>query len=189
MNWDAVAAIGQWLGALLVLFSIGYLALQVRQANKHAAASADVAWIEGWNRLLDSWVADARTMEALRTGFRDFDGLDRDGQAIFQMKIGGMANHWILARQLSEKGLITHEIAETATEVLVSILSTPGGLQYWERDAEATPFGTELLAKAKAKSGLLPPFNELFPWWHDPAPRAIDSIDQANPSEDADSPS
>lgn len=170
MNWDAVAAVGEWLGALLVLLSIGYLALQVRQTNKHAAASADVAWIEGWNRLFEGWVADARTMEALRSGFSNFNGLHQDAQAIFQMKIGGMANHWILARQLSEKGLITQEIADTATEVLVSILSTPGGLQYWERDAEATPFGTELLAKAKAKEGHLPPFHDLFPWWRDRSP-------------------
>jgi hypothetical protein len=33
MNWDAIAAVGQVLGSIAVLVTLGYLAVQVRHAN------------------------------------------------------------------------------------------------------------------------------------------------------------
>ena len=33
MNWDAIGAVGQMLGSVAVLFTLGYLALQVKHVS------------------------------------------------------------------------------------------------------------------------------------------------------------
>ena len=40
MNWEAIAAIGQMLGSIAVLFTLGYLAVQVRHAKEQVRRSA-----------------------------------------------------------------------------------------------------------------------------------------------------
>ena len=63
MNWEAVGAIGEVLGALVVTVSLIYLALQVRQANLQAQGSAHADWFINWNDLLKGWISDAETIE------------------------------------------------------------------------------------------------------------------------------
>jgi AraC-like DNA-binding protein len=165
INWEAVGALGQVLGSLIVVVSVIYLAIQIRQANQHAEATAEIAWMEGWNRVLEGWVTDLDTMRALRSGFREFNRSDKTDQAVFQMRVGGLVNQWILARRLADKKLMTRDISDMATDVIVSILRTSGGLQYWERDSEATPYGVELLQRARSEDNRLPAFTDIFPWW------------------------
>jgi hypothetical protein len=181
INWEAVGALGQLLGSLIVVVWVVYLAIQVRQANQHAEATAEIAWMEGWNRVLEGWVTDSETMLALRSGFREFNGMGKTDQAFFQMRVGGLVNQWILARRLADKKLMTRDISDMATDVIVSILRTSGGLQYWARDCEATPYGVELLQRARSEDNRLPAFTELFPWWGEdvehgqPAPSPLPS--------------
>jgi hypothetical protein len=165
VNWEAIGAVGEVFGGLIVMISVVYLAIQVRQSNRHAEASADVAWMDGWNQVLNGWVEDDVTIETLQAGFEDFDGLPSKQQARFQMKIGAMVNHWVLADQLKSKGLMAEKIFDEATDVVTAVLSTPGGLQYWERDAAATPNGAWLLAHVKENPRGVPMITELFPWW------------------------
>jgi hypothetical protein len=40
MNWEAIGAVGEIIGAIAVVGTIGYLALQTRQANRLARANA-----------------------------------------------------------------------------------------------------------------------------------------------------
>jgi hypothetical protein len=60
-------------------------------------------------------------------------------------------NHWILARQLEEKGLLDPKLTEEIHKVVIAVISTPGGLEYWEYDAKAAP--TRLLSEHSPSSG------------------------------------
>ena len=165
MNWDAIGAVGELLAAALVLGSIAYLALQIRHTNRHAVASTETAWMEGWNRLLGDWVNDERTISAVRNGLYSFNDLEKDEQAIFHMRVGALVNHWYLARQLSEKHLLDDSIFSECTKVILAILRTNGGLQFWERDYQLSPAGQELLEMARDRSLDDPILTEVMPWW------------------------
>ena len=39
MNWEAIGAIGEIVGAAAVVFSLGYLAVQIRNQNSESRAS------------------------------------------------------------------------------------------------------------------------------------------------------
>jgi hypothetical protein len=43
MNWDAIGAIGEILGAISVLVTLVYLAQQIRQSNRIATASSEIS--------------------------------------------------------------------------------------------------------------------------------------------------
>ena len=121
--------------------------------------------MDALNRIWDSWAVDERTISALRRGFGSFHGLSKTDQATFQMKVGQLVNHWVLARQLEEKKLLDPKLTSEIYKVVIAVLSTPGGLQYWEHDAKATPHGLELLSAIREGIGENPSWIELMPWW------------------------
>jgi len=165
MNWEAVSAIAEVTGLITVVASLIYIGAQSRQANIHATANAEVAWTDALNQIINGWVSDERTTSAIRNGFGSFNTLSKSDQAIFQARIGSIVNHWILAKQLSQKGLISSDIVEEVNKVVIAMLSTPGGLEYWEHDSKATPGGIELLTIIKEQAGRAPNWIELMPWW------------------------
>lgn len=165
MNWEAVSAIAEIAGLIAVLASLIYIGAQSRQANIHATANAEVAWMVALNQIFDGWVSDERTTSAIRNGFGSFNSLSKSDQALFQARVGSTVNHWILAKGLSQKGLISSDIMEEVNKIVIAILSTPGGLEYWEHDSKATPGGDDLLMRVKEQIGRAPNFIEMMPWW------------------------
>jgi hypothetical protein len=43
VNWDAIGAIGEVVGAVGVIATLGYLAVQIRQNNMHLAENAKIS--------------------------------------------------------------------------------------------------------------------------------------------------
>ena len=164
MNWEAVIAIVEVVGLIAIVASLLYVGAQTKQANDHATAASTIAWMDGWNRALSDFANDEVTSAALRKGFRRFNGLSKHEQAVFHVRIGTMINQWLLAQQLAENNLIPDEIPIEASKFVVAILSTPGGLEYWEHDSKATPRGEELLDMAKRSIGEQPNILEILPW-------------------------
>ena len=165
MNWEAITALTEIAGLIAVVASLIYIGTQTKQSNDHATAISETAWMDALNRIWDSWAADERTITVLRHGFGNFNGLGKTDQATFHMKISQLVNHWLLARQLEAKGLLDPKLREEIHKVVVSVLSTPGGLEYWEHDAKATPDGLELLDMVRERKGQEPSWIELMPWW------------------------
>ena len=164
MNWDAIAAIGEVVGGALLLISIVYLAVQVRQGNRHAQGLAEADLYSGLNQILKDWVSDEASIDAIRRGFGDFDGMSKAQRALFHMKVGALANHWDLARRLHAKRLIADEIHDRLTDLVLQVFSTRGGQQYWEKDEALTPGGAELLQRIRsARSGRT--ITQALPWW------------------------
>ena len=165
MNWEAITAITEVAGLIAVVASLIYIGAQTKQANDHATASSETAWMDALNGIWDSWAADEQTISVLRKGFGSFDRLGKAEQALFQMKVGQLVNHWLLARQLESKGLLDSKLTKEIHKIVIAVLSTPGGLEYWEHDAEATPDGLDLLDELRRKKGEIPSWIEMMPWW------------------------
>ena len=165
MNWDAVGAIGEVLGGVVVLLSILYLAAQFRQANRHAEASSQSDWTAGWNSAIKGLTQDSKMIEIIRNGLHDFDKLESDEQAKFHMQIAAVQNQWLSAAELRDRDLLAPAIFEGATDVVISIFLTPGGRQFANRNAPMTPRGAELLQLVDQNPWSVPPFTTTFPWW------------------------
>lgn len=165
MNWEATNAVSGLIATLGVIASLVYLAIQLRQSNRHAEGTAEVAWLQGLNSIWDSWVDSESTIDTLREGFGGFERLSKNKQAVFHIRVGALVNHWLLAKHLHKKALLSSDITEQITDVVFSVLSTKGGLEYWERDAHATPGGLELLELVKSGDRDVPTWDQILPWW------------------------
>lgn len=59
MNWDALAAVGEMLGSVAVLVTLGYLTLVVRHARLEARRALGQGRLEGNHRLLELEMQEA----------------------------------------------------------------------------------------------------------------------------------
>lgn len=102
-------------------------------------------------------------MTIIRKGFSDFASLDNNEKMMFQERIAAFANQWVLARDLHSRGLLSQELYQGVTSVLVSFYSTPGGQAMLEQTAASIPHASELLEAARA--GGTASWTDQFPWW------------------------
>ena len=83
MYWDAIAATGEWAGAVAVVVTLIYLALQIRQQNKIAQYSAWQSVIDGFNLALSTALADKENIALWVRGLDDPDRLTDDEMLMF----------------------------------------------------------------------------------------------------------
>jgi hypothetical protein len=83
MNWDAIGAIGEILGAIAVFASLIYLALQIKQntlslraAAKHSATSRQLDYF-------DTLIFHPDLRAVYRAGLKDFNSLGPDDRDVF----------------------------------------------------------------------------------------------------------
>ncbi len=167
MNWDAITAAAELAGLIAIVVSLVYIGIQTKQTNDHVTASSEIDWIHGWNQVLNSWVSDERTTAIIRKGFHSFNDLQPSEQAVFHMRIGALVNQWLLAQKLIEKDLVSQDIADEVTKLIVATQTTQGGFEYFEHDWKLFPGGAELMELVKNSKGKDPCLTDILPWWSD----------------------
>jgi hypothetical protein len=109
MDWNAVGALGEVLGAIAVVFTLAYLAKQVRQSNRIAKADAFRSARIRYAGLADSWANDEEWSE-LFIRIR-WQGLRREDLTLQERAVAGM-------RYLS----LLHHLAAIYEDVQLGIL-------------------------------------------------------------------
>lgn len=85
MNWDAIGAVGEILGALAVFASLIYLALQIKQNTLSLRASAKHEATSRQLEYFDTLIENSDLRSVYRNGLKDFSSLDLDDQDVFWM--------------------------------------------------------------------------------------------------------
>jgi hypothetical protein len=132
MNWEAVGAISELVGAIIVVATLFFLAQQVRQANKLGTAAAEREWFDGWNDIVRHFAIDVETGKLMQLGFKDYSALAPPQKAVFMTKLVGVFNQAELALRLNKKGLIDDALTEKVMDMCVGILMTEGGHVWWD---------------------------------------------------------
>ena len=87
MNWDAIGAIGEIMGAVVVVVTLFYLAAQIKQNNQSnlmVAAGRLGDTTDAWMRQL---VQDAELHDLYHKGLRDYEALEERERRRFNMLI------------------------------------------------------------------------------------------------------
>jgi hypothetical protein len=85
MNWDAIGAVGEILGAFAVFASLIYLALQIKQNTKSLKASAKHDATSRQLDYFDTLLANSEMRTVYRNGLRNFSALEPDDRDVFGM--------------------------------------------------------------------------------------------------------
>lgn len=83
MNWEAIGAIGELAGALAVVLSLGYLALQIRENTRALRRTASAAAVEGVREWSHRLIDDASANLLFRKGLEGMDALSEEERARF----------------------------------------------------------------------------------------------------------
>lgn len=76
MNWDAIGAIGEIIGATAVVASLVYLAVQIRTQNRESRMSAMHDISAGYREVL-AGMAEAGIADLYAKAFDDYESLTR----------------------------------------------------------------------------------------------------------------
>ena len=131
MNWTAIGAIGEVLGAVAVVLSLVYVAAQVRHntAALSRAASADaIAAIRHWNQSL---IDDPVMVRIFSKGVEDMNALDDDGRARFVVLMLNFLKTFENMHYQFSKGAMEPEVWRGWGRLGELYLTAPGIQQYW----------------------------------------------------------
>jgi hypothetical protein len=129
MNWEAIGAIGEIVGALAVVATLGYLARQMRQANMHAKSQVRQRMIEQTQDELYVIVNDPSIHELF---VRD-QTLDPSEQ----VRLNAYLVSFMRQREWEwfqyEDGVIDKRAHESYYAVIPLLLGTERTRRWWER--------------------------------------------------------
>jgi len=136
MNWDAIGAIGEIVGAIAVVATLFYLAMQIRHSNRQTQSAARYSFLDAYGKLHASLIENKDAAAVYRRGLSG-ESLDEDEAVQFLFSLGQWINTWGVMHELYSEGQLPESQWSTVRQDIYEMLSTPGGRKYWDRFGSA----------------------------------------------------
>ena len=137
MNWSAIGAVGEIVGAMAVVATLVYLAIQIRQNTAQNKAASHQAISDSLNEINFLFAKSADVSELWLKGMQDRVGLT-DGQ---RWQFDAMARAYF---HVCETMFVQAELGAGDRGIMVAeergmkiVLAMPGGREWWMEN----PFG------------------------------------------------
>ena len=132
MNWDAIGAVGELLGALAVIATLGYLAAQIRQNTRTVRSATAQAIQSAMNDAHAHIKQDSAAARIYRLGLSEPSKLDEDEQVQFAMTMYSIFAQFENIFYQLQQGTLDSAIFERHSLAMEFYLQTPGGADWWE---------------------------------------------------------
>ena len=132
MSLQDIGSIGELIGALAVIFSLVYLAIQIRQNTEAVRIQTYQAIMDSSNRLGDS-LAEQNVDAIYRKGRKDPDSCSREEMAQFMLIAGQVVNLYEGLYLHHQSGAIDDDFFENRWKTFHRIMHQPGFRRMWER--------------------------------------------------------
>jgi hypothetical protein len=132
MNWDAIGALGELLGGLVVLASLAFLAIQIRRHTQALQVSSS----EESNRAFGAYSAlftQPGISRIYRVGLASPEELDEDEQITFNAILTMFFNFLAHNHTLRAQSIRTWASEDGHKAATLYILRQPGGQAWWRR--------------------------------------------------------
>ncbi len=136
MDWEAIGAIGEVLGALAVVATLGYLAVQIRQNTKAVRIQTYQAIMDSSNRLADS-LASQNVDDVYRKGRKDPQGCTPEEWAQFVLIAGQVVNLYEGLFLHHQSGAIDDDFFRNRWMTFRRIINQPGFRLMWTEKMDA----------------------------------------------------
>ena len=136
INWDAVGAIAELVGAVAVVASLVYLANQIRHNSRSVEAATSHAIARARNELNIAVATSSELSEILFRGAGDYDSLKPEQRLRYSMCMISNLNVFEDAFVQYSKGLASAEFWEENGSALTRMFSLPGPQQWWRDNAQ-----------------------------------------------------
>ena len=140
MTLQDLGNIGEFIGAIGVVASLVYLALQIRQNTEHLSQntrSVRAASFHATSSLLAQFFStvngDQELSRIFRIGLEDPNSLDPDARERFKNTVGQMFSYLQDVFHQHREGLLEGELWESRHANIVSYLAEPGVQEFWQQ--------------------------------------------------------
>ena len=132
MSIVELGSLGEFIGALAVLATLIYLAMQVRQSNRHDRATARQAVLSNYISRSFQTAESPRLTKILRDALADYSNLDPSDKTAFDLFEQFWWGNLYQAILSKEDGLLDDESFAMISDGFIGSIITPGGRDYWQ---------------------------------------------------------
>ena len=131
MNWDAIGAVGEIVGALAVVLSLFYVGRQVRESSKAVKGQTYQSLVEFSGQILSNVVNDPSYGEISRRVFANQE-LDENQQHRYQSQFSMFLRMLESAHHQYSLGLISEAQLHSLAATLNNHLASNAGSRAWD---------------------------------------------------------
>jgi len=135
MNWEALGAIGEIVGAAAVVLTLGYLAVQMRQNTRAVRAASFHQVADSFSAVSLAVVQDATLVSLLLRTRLDPESLTREEHARFQVFLLTFVRRAESMFFHSEQGTLQRESWQGIRMTLADTLATSLGQRWWSESS------------------------------------------------------
>lgn len=133
MNWEAISAVGEIVGAIAVIVTLIYLAIQVRdsvRASRSAAVTDATTAMQAWYLEVGS---DPQTARVFLDGMKNPASLSSHDQFQFVMLVHAAFLGFQRSYFLSRAGTLDVELRDSIGTAVHAVNQLPGVHMYWKQ--------------------------------------------------------
>ena len=154
MNWDAIGAIAELLGAIGVIASLVYLATQIRQSREQMSQNTQAMRASGYQHFADSWnqvmnrgMDNPERERAVRLGMLDYTNLSEEDVFRFNFWMNGVIQAQDNAHYQYRVGMLDEERWQKHYGDLRSLfIRVPGVSEWWRASTMRPTLSPEFVA-------------------------------------------
>ena len=131
MNWEAIGAVGEIIGALGVILSLIYLASQIGTQNRESRLAAATEWTNQWNEFSVSFAEHPNLSEVWIKGIEDMSSLNPSEFVQFSAQCGRFFRTAEGLHDQYEQGRLDVKTWRGLEHTLEDIARLPGVKTWW----------------------------------------------------------
>lgn len=131
MNWEAIGATAELLGALGVIASLVYLATQIKQNTNTVRMTSHHGVADQFAHTNLAAVHDPQLLDVILRGMSDAESLSTADRARFHAYLMAIFRTYEELFQLNRKGLADSELWEARQRSMRNWLANPGVRSWW----------------------------------------------------------
>ena len=137
MNWDAIGAIGEIIGAVAVVATLLYLSAQIRQSNR-ATKSASIQEAATAMNELNGWVVGDESLARIyRVGLANYADLNEDEAVRFSLLMLSAFHVFETIFLQNRVGTIESSVWDAETRSLRAMVAQAGCAHWWQQNPYA----------------------------------------------------
>jgi hypothetical protein len=160
MNWEAIGAVGEIVGALAVVLSLIYLAIQVRQNSNMARAESRLRLVATWREFSNGLKGKDPT--AFGRGLQCYPELPVAEIGPFTEHLWDALHFFQCALALYESGTLDEEDYSQYESFIAAMFATPGGHRFWLEAKQLSHRSRAQALDARIARGQLPDIRKVF---------------------------
>ena len=167
MNWDAVGAIAELIGAAAVVATLYYLAVQLRETRLQDRADHTTQAVDRWLKAQVNMLETQSSVALVRKALNRYEDLSLDERGLFTGYMFELNAAYQAVLHLSERGLLDSRQFDAIRDAMAAHMVCPGTQIWWREVSGPMPqhIKDNLAEISESYSG--PPFSELLSFYNE----------------------